>query len=120
PMRTDGLPLFDQPVSYQRFSDTSRDAAAALEPEAARIRQLVWLAYQKAGADGLSADQAAAATQPDGHDALEWKLVIRPRVSELFMDGRLVKTDRRATNDSGQTARILIAREFDNQLKEVG
>lgn len=101
------LPLFGQPVPFQRASDTSREAAAALEHDVARVRQLVWLAYQKAGEAGLSADQAAEATRPAGYDKTEWKLVVRPRVTELFTERLIVKTDRRATNDSGQSARIL-------------
>lgn len=98
-------PLFEQSVPYQRFSDTSRDAAAAMESEAGRLRQLVIEAYKAAGPAGLSADQCAEKVG-------ESILAIRPRVSECFMAGQLVKTGRRAQNDSGLSARVLVAREY--------
>lgn len=56
--------------------------------------------YQQAGDAGLSADQCAATLGLS-------ILAIRPRVTELFMAGKLVKTDRRVTNDSGLRARVL-------------
>lgn len=104
PLGVGDLPLFEKPVPFQRFSDTSREAAENLSGEVGRLRLLVMEAYIAAGPEGLSADMCA---EKLGISIL----AIRPRVTEAFMAGELVKSGRRVENASGQTARVLVARE---------
>ena len=97
-------PLFDAPVQYQRWSDTSKAAAESMDAEVAVLRARVMAAYEDAGKIGLSADQCAAKLDVS-------ILAIRPRVTEAFMKGDLVKTDRTVRNESGRPARVLVKRE---------
>lgn len=99
-LASEGLPLF-APVPFQRGSDTSAGAADALTGErVARLRAAVLQAYVEAGPAGLTADECAARIG-------ESILAVRPRATEWFQSGYLVKTRERRTNASGLSARVL-------------
>lgn len=78
---------------------TSRDTAIAIKDDAKILRELVIGCYERAGAIGLTADACAALLNRS-------VLAVRPRVSELVADGKVVATERTAKNDSGRPARI--------------
>lgn len=82
------------------FTDgnTSREAAERVAPGASEVREQCYRAIL-ASRDGLTADEVA---QVVGRPIL----YVRPRISELYAAGRLVKTLRRKTNASGLSAAI--------------
>lgn len=92
--------LFDAPVPYARGSDTSEEAARALEPRAPMLRRLVLEAFEEAGPRGLTADQAAECVGLS-------ILAVRPRVTELYQAGKLERAMERRQNESGMWARVL-------------
>lgn len=92
---TGHLPLFEAPPA--RDTDTSRAAASAIAPSAARLRMMVLGAIRAAGPAGLTADEAA--------DRLGLSvLTVRPRVSELGKAGSIVDAGSRRANRSGRKA----------------
>lgn len=84
-----------QAPAYQR-SDTSRAAAEAIKPDAARLRGECLKALQER--DG-TADEVAARI---GRSVLS----IRPRITELNKQGRIVDTGTRRANASGRSAAV--------------
>lgn len=84
-------------------STTSRDAARAIVPAAAFLRERVYQAFVAAGAQGLTADEAAAAI-----GAPERKHSVRSRVTELSKEKppRLVLCQARRKNESGFMAKV--------------
>lgn len=93
---TGHLPLFEAPPAA-RDTDTSRAAASAITPSAARLRMMVLGAIRAAGPAGLTADEAA--------DRLGLSvLTVRPRVSELGKAGSIVDAGSRRANRSGRKA----------------
>jgi hypothetical protein len=87
--------LFTYPNSpgWKR-QDTSKDAAKAIEPRAATLRNKVWQILKSAP---MTADACADVLEED-------KLSIRPRVSELLKLGKVVDTGFKAVNRSGKKA----------------
>jgi len=79
---------------------TSRDAARAITGDAMLLREQVFAAIARAGARGLTADEAAGAL---GRSVLS----VRPRVTELSKADppRIVPTGERRRNDSGMSAK---------------
>jgi|GEM_PF-789795 len=88
-------------VPGARPDDTSLAAADSVAEEAATLREAVfgWILLRKAG--GSTADEAA--------EALELSiLTVRPRVSELRAQGRIVDGGERRANASGRRAIVWI------------
>lgn len=85
-----------------QWPDTSRAAAEALQPDAARLRTEVLLAIRRAGADGLTADEAAARLGLS-------PLSTRPRCTELRQAGLIADSGRRWPNASGRQAIVWVA-----------
>ena len=79
----------------------SRDAAEAIKERAPTIRARV-LALVKACPNGLTADECAAELGLS-------ILATRPRFSELYETGWIIKTGIRRKNDSGMTAHVWVA-----------
>lgn len=87
----------DCPHPAARNTDTSRAAARAAVPVAARLRTMVLTAIRNAGPAGLTADEAAE------YLGLSI-LTVRPRVSELGKAGSITDTGSRRPNGSGRKA----------------
>ncbi len=77
---------------------TSRLAAGAMRETASVLRARV-LAEIVAAPDGMTADEVATALQRS-------VLSIRPRVTELYKQGKIGRTGDRRTNASGMTAHV--------------
>lgn len=73
---------------------TSEAAATSMRSQAASLRRQV---LRELSECDLSADQAAAILEKS-------ILSIRPRFSELFLAGKIEKTEKRARNASGKMA----------------
>ncbi len=94
------MTLFDYAERYPsqpgyKRRETSRDAATAMKPKAKRLQGLVLDALAQYGA--LTADEIADKLSID-------KLSIRPRLSELAAQYRVVDTGQRRANESGKRA----------------
>jgi hypothetical protein len=87
-----GMPGYKEPT-------TSRDAACAVAPSAHTMCETVFEALKAAEPFGLTADEAAAKV---GHKPG----YIRPRLTELKLAGRVVKTEARRRNESGLSAAV--------------
>lgn len=82
--------------------DTSRLAARHVASRVEGLRALLLTRLRSAGADGLTADEAA--------DLLgETPFAIRPRFTELLRDNRIVDSGLRRRNESGRTAKVWVA-----------
>jgi hypothetical protein len=97
--------LFEHADTYPnqagyREPTTSRDAAIAVEAtgRAAHNRLLI-LSWFKAGNTG-TADDAGKAVGLDGFQA-------RPRVSELYKQGKIVRTGKRERCEGGRFAHVM-------------
>lgn len=84
------------------FTDlnTSREAAKKVEPKASGVREDCYTCILHSR-DGMTADQVALRLDKS-------VLYIRPRLSELFAAGRIIKTTRRRKNRSGLSAAIYV------------
>lgn len=78
---------------------TSRDAARAVEPDAAVLREKAYSALARAGERGWTADEVAALLHRN-------ILSVRPRISELAKANRIVRTGERRKNESGLRAAV--------------
>lgn len=85
---------------------TSRAAARNIGNSAEGMRADVLAEIAAAGRDGLTADEVATRL---GRTVL----AIRPRVSELGKQGKIVATERTRKNDSGRPAAVWIAKGFE-------
>lgn len=83
--------------------DTSVEAAEAMRPTAALLRDRVLDRVRGAGQDGMTADECATALG-------ESVLAVRPRFSELAALGRIVDSEQRRANLSGRRAIVWRAR----------
>lgn len=81
-------------------ADTSHKAAVSMK-DAAPLLQRRCLEALRGAADGLTADQIAAAIG-------ETILSVRPRVTELLRDGRVRDSGQRRKNDSGRSAKVWV------------
>lgn len=81
---------------------TSELAAHGAAFSAADVRNEVLRAIERAGVEGLTADEAAAKV----HRSI---LTVRPRVSELKLYGLIKDSGRTRLNDSGRRATVWIA-----------
>jgi hypothetical protein len=84
-----------------RRTDTSRDAADAIKPDAIWLRMMVMTHITAAGANGLTADEAAAKMDKS-------ILSIRPRCSELLKQGKIRDSGQRRRNASGRSAIVWV------------
>lgn len=89
------------------YAATRRAAAEAIRPRAATLRQHCLREIERAGRDGLTADECAKRLD-------ETVLAIRPRFTELRDAGQIVDSGARRTNDSGRSATVWISK----QVKE--
>jgi hypothetical protein len=86
-----------------RVPGTSRDAAEAVAPIAARLRSRVLAGFREAP-EGMTADEMAANLNLS-------VLAVRPRCSELVRLGELRRTAERRKNSSGMSAAVLVVSE---------
>jgi predicted transcriptional regulator len=77
---------------------TSNEAARKIEPRAGTLRELAYATISHSSA-GLTADEVAARMG-------ETVLAIRPRLTELKLAGRIVRTGQRRRNISGMNAAV--------------
>lgn len=80
-----------------RQTDTSKAAAQSMKPTKDLLRAGVLAQFSAHPTNGLTADECAALMQCD-------KLSIRPRFTELKLDGLIKDTGARRRNDSGRSA----------------
>lgn len=94
--------LFDADPPAQMHSDTSRDAAEAIRPEAANLRAKVYAAICNAGRDGLTDEEGIERTglPPSTY---------RPRRVELVTGGMVVDSGRTRKTASGRKAGVWVA-----------
>lgn len=78
---------------------TSQEAATVTRSRQGDLQIAVLESIRKAGARGLTADEAAEAINKTVH-------AIRPRVTELAQDGKIEKTGERRKNASGLGANV--------------
>jgi DNA-directed RNA polymerase specialized sigma24 family protein len=78
-------------------TDTSREAAEAIEPVSGRLRRTVHAAIVRAGEHGLTTNECADALGID-------KGSIQPRTSELQVLGKIKDSGLRRPNASGKRA----------------
>ncbi len=93
------LPMFADAATYPnapgfKKRDTAREAAAAIEPQASRLKRLV---LAQLASSPMTADDCAYCLGED-------KLSIRPRFSELAALGKIEDTGLRGRNASGRKA----------------
>lgn len=92
------MSIYPSSPGYKEGS-TSREAAEAVKPSAARMRSSALSYLESFYPRGFTADEIAS------HLALS-VLSIRPRISELFRLGLIEKTGERRANESGQSAHV--------------
>ena len=100
-----GLPLFDYqpPAPYQRDSETSREAAEAIEPVAVTVRAEV-LDYVAKWGTGCTREEIAIQL------CIPLQTVCA-RVNELIRSGHLIRTNERRMTISGRRAEVVVAKE---------
>lgn len=86
-----------------QWPQTSVAAAEALQPDAPTLRAEVLAAIRSAGADGLTADEAAVRLRLT-------PFTTRPRCTELRAAGLVEDSGRRRANASGRAAIVWVAR----------
>ena len=80
---------------------TSHQAAHSLAESAANLRERVFAAIERAGDDGLTAEEIEGLTRLGGN-------TVRPRLCELREAKRIVQTDRTRKTRSGRNAHIYV------------
>jgi hypothetical protein len=85
-----------------RDTDTSREAADAMQPHAARLQGMVLDAISDAGATGLTSEECAARLNLNPAAA-------QPRTTELRKLGRIKDSGARRRNRSGKNAIVWTA-----------
>lgn len=98
--------LFDYRERYPhapgfKASGTSADAAASMVNTAPRLRRMCLEHIEKAGDNGATPDETAAAL---GLSVLS----IRPRFTELARDGAIRPTGQTRRNTSGRAAKVWV------------
>jgi len=82
--------------------DTSRQAAQHVASRVELLRDRCALRVRQAGAQGLTADEAAELVG-------ETVLAIRPRFTELLHLGKIKDSGTRRKNDSGRSAKVWVS-----------
>lgn len=85
-----------------RAQPTSAEAARAVAPFAANVRDQIMAAFRAAGANGLTADEAGAKVGVDPFTA-------RPRVTELLRMGLICKSSDRRPSSNGRSSIVWVA-----------
>lgn len=83
-------------------TDTSAEAAQALEGVSARVQRLVLGAIEDAGANGLTAHEIALTLGME-------RSTVQPRTSELRQLGRIIDSAKRRPNPNGKRAIVWVA-----------
>lgn len=94
-----------RPVRLDRPSmpiDTSEDAAEAIKPDAAAIRERVFDYVRATGVFGAIEQEIEGGLGLPGN-------TVRPRLWELENDGRIVKSTRTRQTRAGRKARVYVA-----------
>lgn len=89
----------------KRQTRTSREAYAAIDPIAGRLRAMAYSLIHQAGERGMTALEVARAAQHD-----RWGM--SPRISELVSAKAIVDSGRTRTNPSGKQAIVWVLPEF--------
>lgn len=83
-------------------TDTSREAAEAVEPAAKTIAALALVAIERAGATGLTAEELAETLRLD-------RVIVQPRTTELKLLGKVRDSGQRRHNaSSGKRAIVWV------------
>lgn len=107
-----GWPYEYPQVPGFKAGGASQEAAERIAPTARIVRAQVLQRFVEAYPGGLTADEVAANLKLS-------VLTVRPRVSELRRDGRLIVTGERRMNRSGMSATVLRYLPKDQILSEV-
>jgi hypothetical protein len=83
-------------------TDTSAQAAVAIEPVTARIQRLVLRSIRDAGPRGLTAHELALALVME-------RTTVQPRTSELRRLGKIKDSGQRRENPNGKKAIVWVA-----------
>lgn len=103
----DDVDLFSFPDSPgHRGVDTSVEAAAHIQPHAARLQQMALAAIREAGANGLTALELADRLKVDRYS-------IQPRTSELRAKRQIIDSGQRRQNPSGVNAIVWTLPEYE-------
>ena len=94
------LPTYPEVPGF-KATGTSQEAALKADRFAGNLRELSYATIVGAGARGMTADEVAAKLGKS-------VLAIRPRVSELVAQTRIVPSGERRTNSSGMRADVYI------------
>jgi hypothetical protein len=86
-------------------TDTSKEAADAMQPHCGRLQADALAAIREAGEDGHTADEVV-----DRRGGNRWS--IQPRISELRQMGLVVDSGRRRQNVTGKRAIVWVAAEY--------
>jgi predicted ArsR family transcriptional regulator len=95
------MPYTSHGTGY-RVSDTSLEAAQAIEPSVSTILSDVLIAVSSAP-NGLTADECA-------HILNLSPLTVRPRFTELKRDGLIIPSPEKRKNRSGRRAQVWVCR----------
>lgn len=85
-------------------TDTSAEAASAIEHLTARVQRLVLAAIKSAGTNGLTAHELAVALKME-------RTTVQPRTSELRRLGRIKDSGQRRLNPNSKRAIVWVAQE---------
>ncbi len=85
-------------------TDTSAEAAIAMEPVTARIQRLVLAAIKAAGSTGLTAHELAVTLGME-------RTTVQPRTSELRKQEFITDSGNRRPNPNGKNAIVWVAQE---------
>ena len=91
--------LYGGKPPYQAGSDTSEDAADAIEPDAATVRGIVLEAIRSAGRNGLTDEEMQIALEMNPNTQ-------RPRRRELVMKGLVADSGHRRPTSTGRNATV--------------
>lgn len=95
----DGQDEFDFGAPYQGHSDTSREAAEAIEPDAATLRGQVLCFIRQRGETGATDDEVQIGLRMNPSTE-------RPRRIELWRIGLVKQTARKRPTRSGRNATV--------------
>jgi hypothetical protein len=99
--RRELLTRYEVGAPFAPKSDTSREAAEQIRPQAANLRESVLRAMLKTPGEGATAEEIEELTGLAGN-------TVRPRLIELVERGQIAKTDRKRATRSGRNAVIYV------------
>lgn len=89
----------DSPGYRRNAPETSREAAAVIAPIAGNHRDKVLAALAEAHPESLCSEQI-------GEKVGLTPYAVRPRISELFADGQIERTEDRTKNEGGRSVML--------------